>query len=60
MKSRHLILIGAAMIAAPFIYHFATIAIVAKVTTVLIIIAAVVVCFEACFTALRDFGGFHD
>jgi len=60
MRAKHLIVIGLGLIAAPFVYHYMDRALMAKCITVGIVIGAVVVCFEACFTALRDFGGFND
>lgn len=60
MKAKHLIVLGLGLIALPFVYHYMDRALMAKCLTVGIIIATVVVVFEACFTALRDFGGFDD
>lgn len=60
MRSKHLIVIGLGLIAAPFVYHYMDRALMAKCITVGIVIGAVVVCFEAFFTALRDFVGFGD
>lgn len=60
MKAKHLIILGLGLIALPFIYHYMDRALLAKCLTVGIIITAVAVFFEACFTALRDFGGFND